>query len=125
LPTLAVVQGCLIKRAGRYNNVPLYVTLSAASTAAPALPVAFRLVHLRVGTDPRAGQAGRSETRRRHHSTGRLAAITHAAVIKTIIVQVLRAPLEAVWDIDVAPGSFSEVHATPAGWRVVRVNCAA
>jgi broad specificity phosphatase PhoE len=58
-----------------------------------------------------------------HDSTGRVAAITHAAVVKAITVQALRAPLEAVWDVDVAPGSVTELHATPAGWRVVRVNC--
>ncbi len=60
-----------------------------------------------------------------HDSTGRLAAITHAAVVKAMVVQALRAPLEAVWDVDVAPGSSTELHATPTGWRVVRVNCAA
>ncbi|MDP9444840.1 MAG: histidine phosphatase family protein [Actinomycetota bacterium] len=60
-----------------------------------------------------------------HDSTGRLAAITHAAVVKAMIVYALRAPLGAVWDVDVVPGSVSELHATPAGWRVVRVNCAA
>jgi broad specificity phosphatase PhoE len=60
-----------------------------------------------------------------HDSTGRVAAITHAAVIKAVIVHALRAPLAGVWDVDVAPGSFTELHATPAGWRVVRVNCAA
>ncbi len=52
-----------------------------------------------------------------HDSTGRMAAITHAAVVKAMIVHVMRAPLEAVWDVDVAPGSFTELHATPAGWR--------
>ena len=60
-----------------------------------------------------------------HGSTGRLAAVTHAAVIKAMVVQALRAPVEAVWDVDVTPGSFTELHATPGGWRVVRVNCPA
>ena len=60
-----------------------------------------------------------------HGSTGRIAAITHAAVIKAMVVQALRAPLEAVWDLDIAPGAFTEMHATAAGWRVVRVNCPA
>lgn len=60
-----------------------------------------------------------------HDSTGRIAAVTHAAVIKAMVVLALRAPLEAVWDVDISPGSFTELHAAPGGWRVVRVNCAA
>jgi broad specificity phosphatase PhoE len=59
-----------------------------------------------------------------HDSPGRVAAVTHAAVVKTMVVQALRAPLDAVWDVDVAPGSLTELHATSAGWRVVRVSCA-
>lgn len=60
-----------------------------------------------------------------HDATGRVAAVTHAAVIKAMVVHALRAPLDAVWDVDIAAGSFSELHATPVGWRVVRVNCPA
>lgn len=55
--------------------------------------------------------------------TGRLAAVTHAAVIKAVVVQVLRAPLDAVWDVDVLPASFTEVHATASGWRLTRLSC--
>lgn len=57
-----------------------------------------------------------------HDRPGRLVAVTHAAVIKVAVVSALRAPADAVWDLDVAPGSFTELHATAAGWRVVRVN---
>ncbi len=57
-----------------------------------------------------------------HDEPGRLVAVTHAAVIKAAVVCALRAPLEAVWDIDVAPGSGTELHATATGWRVVGVN---
>ena len=60
-----------------------------------------------------------------HDATGRLAAVTHAAVIKAMVVQALRAPVEAVWDVDIAPSSFTELHATATGWRVVRANCPA
>lgn len=58
-----------------------------------------------------------------HARSGRLAAVTHAAVVKAVVVQALRAPLDAVWDIDVLPGSFTELHATPHGWRLTRLSC--
>ena len=54
---------------------------------------------------------------------GRVAAVTHAAVIKAAVVVALGAPPTAAWDVDVAPGSFTELHTSGAGWRVVRVNC--
>lgn len=53
---------------------------------------------------------------------GRLVAVTHAAVIKAAVVQALRAPLDAVWDVDIAPASTSELHLRPGSVRVVRVN---
>lgn len=53
---------------------------------------------------------------------GRLVAVTHAAVIKSAVVQALRAPLDAVWDVDVAPASVTELHLRPGAVRVVRVN---
>lgn len=58
-----------------------------------------------------------------HGRAGRIAAVTHAAVVKAMVVQALRAPVDAVWDVDVAPGSLTELHATAIGWRVVRVSC--
>ena len=58
-----------------------------------------------------------------HSRTGRLAAVTHAAVIKTMVVHALRAPVQAVWDVDVTPGSISELHATASGWRLTRLSC--
>jgi broad specificity phosphatase PhoE len=60
-----------------------------------------------------------------HDQTGRVAAITHAAVIKAMVVHALRAPVDAVWDVDVAPGSLTELHVAAVGWRLVRVNCCA
>jgi broad specificity phosphatase PhoE len=60
-----------------------------------------------------------------HDRTGRLVGVTHAAVIKAAVVHALRAPIDAVWDLDVAPASLTELHATPTGWRVARVNCPA
>ena len=58
-----------------------------------------------------------------HHRPGRLVAVTHAAVIKLLVVQALRAPLDAVWDLDVRPASVTELHATPTGWRITRMSC--
>jgi broad specificity phosphatase PhoE len=58
-----------------------------------------------------------------HGRTGRLEAVTHAPVIKLAVVQALRAPVQAVWDLDVAPGSTTELHSTPSGWRVTAVSC--
>jgi broad specificity phosphatase PhoE len=45
-------------------------------------------------------------------NSGRLAAITHGAVIKCAVVQALRAPIEAVCDLDVAHGFVTELHVT-------------
>lgn len=53
---------------------------------------------------------------------GRLVAVTHAAVVKAAVTVALRAPADAAWDVDVHPSSLTELHATPGGWRVVRVN---
>ena len=58
-----------------------------------------------------------------HSRTGRLAAVTNAAVIKSMVVQVLRAPVQAVWDVDLTPASIAEVHATASGWWLTRLSC--
>ena len=58
----------------------------------------------------------------RHERQDRVVAVTHAAVIKAAVVQALGAPPTACWDIDVHPGSATELHAASNGWRVVRVN---
>ncbi len=59
-----------------------------------------------------------------HTAAGRVAVVTHAAVIKAAVVHALRAPIEAMWHLDVAPASLTELHAIPpGGWRVTRVGC--
>ena len=58
-----------------------------------------------------------------HGRSGRLAALTHAARIKVAAVRALRAPLDATWDIDIALESLTELHTTPAGWRLVALCC--
>ncbi len=59
---------------------------------------------------------------RLHGRSGRLVAVTHAAVIRAAVLSALRAPAGSAWDLDVAPASMTELHSTPTGWRVVRVN---
>ncbi len=56
--------------------------------------------------------------------SGRLAAVTHGAVIKCAVVHVLRAPIDAVWNLDVAHASATELHFTGEAWRVTRVAAA-
>lgn len=53
---------------------------------------------------------------------GRLVAVTHAAVVKAAVALVMEAPPSSCWTVDVAPGSLTELHSTPSGWRTVRVN---
>ena len=57
-----------------------------------------------------------------HRGDGPVVAVTHAAIVKLFVVQALRAPITAVWDVDVAPASVTELHRSPTGWRVVSVN---
>lgn len=58
-----------------------------------------------------------------HARPGRLAAVTHAGVVRAAVTHVLQAPPEAAWELDVAPGSLTELHTTATGWRIVRVGC--
>jgi broad specificity phosphatase PhoE len=48
--------------------------------------------------------------------TGRLAAVTHAAVIKAMVVHALGVPVDAVWHMDVPRASVTELPATSTGW---------
>jgi broad specificity phosphatase PhoE len=77
------------------------------------------------GGESLEGLAGRVSRLLREWSgnSGRLAAITHGAVIKCAVVQALRAPIEAVWDLDVAHSSVTELHVSGSSWRVTRVGC--
>lgn len=58
-----------------------------------------------------------------HDLPGRRAAVTHAALIKAMVVHALGAPLASVWDVDVRPASLTELHATASGWRLTRLSC--
>lgn len=57
-----------------------------------------------------------------HDREGRLVAVTHACVVRAAVLVALRAPAEAAWDLDVRPGSRTELHSSPTGWRVVTVG---
>ncbi|WP_446210297.1 histidine phosphatase family protein [Micromonospora sp. IBSANI012] len=48
----------------------------------------------------------------------RITAITHAAVIRAALVNVLQAPPTAFWQLDVAPLSVLHLRAGNRGWRV-------
>ncbi|HEV7885193.1 MAG TPA: histidine phosphatase family protein [Solirubrobacteraceae bacterium] len=54
---------------------------------------------------------------------GRAVAVTHAGVVKAAVIHALAGPLDAIWRIDVAPLSVTELHARDGRWTVTRVNC--
>lgn len=53
---------------------------------------------------------------------GTTVAVTHGGFIKAALVEALDLPSTALWRLDAAPGSVTELHPGPGGWRVVRVN---
>lgn len=63
------------------------------------------------GVLARAGEAG-----------GTTLAFTHGGFIKAAVLEVLGLPSSAVWQIDVAPASMTELHRTFGRWRLVRLN---
>jgi broad specificity phosphatase PhoE len=53
---------------------------------------------------------------------GRAVAITHGGVVKAAVVHALGAPIEAFWQVDVAPLTITELHAHGGRWTVCRTN---
>lgn len=54
---------------------------------------------------------------------GTVIAFTHGGLVKAALLEVLGLGSEAVWQLDIAPASVTELHPSEAGgWRVVRVN---
>ncbi len=53
---------------------------------------------------------------------GRTVAITHGGVIKAAVVHALGAPIEAFWQVDVAPLSITELRTRGARWTLRRTN---
>lgn len=49
---------------------------------------------------------------------GRTVAVTHAAVVKAMIVHVLSAPPEAFWRIDIAPLSLTDLRHDGRRWTI-------
>ncbi|HWH28093.1 MAG TPA: histidine phosphatase family protein [Mycobacteriales bacterium] len=58
-----------------------------------------------------------------HDGPPRRVVVTHGGVVRAAVVTALRAPADAVWDLDVRPGSRTELSATAEGWRVQAVGC--
>lgn len=56
---------------------------------------------------------------------GEALAVTHAAVIGAAVVHALDAPVMALWRIDVAPASVTELHADRGRWRLVCLSARA
>ena len=53
----------------------------------------------------------------------RTAIFTHGGPIKVAVLGALSAPLTAIWRLDVAPCSVTELHSRPdGGWTVTRIN---
>lgn len=57
------------------------------------------------------------------HGPPRRAVVTHGSVVRAAVVLALRAPADAAWDLDVRPGTRTELSATAHGWRVQSVGC--
>jgi broad specificity phosphatase PhoE len=55
---------------------------------------------------------------------GTVVAFTHGGLVKAVLLEALGLGSQAIWKLDVAPASVTELHPSGAGdgWRVVRVN---
>lgn len=49
-------------------------------------------------------------------------AVTHGGFVKAALVEALGLPDTAVWRLDAAPGSVTELHPGHGTWRLVRLN---
>lgn len=49
-------------------------------------------------------------------------AVSHAGVVKALVVHALGAPLRAFWRIEIAPLSLTELRAHDGEWSVARLN---
>jgi broad specificity phosphatase PhoE len=84
-------------------------------------------------TDPDAApHGGESLTRVRERAARVLAraavldgvtlAVTHGGLVKALLLEVLELPASAVWRLDAAPASVTELHCTGGYWRLTRLN---
>lgn len=51
-----------------------------------------------------------------------LVAVTHGAVVRATVAVVLGGPPIALWRVEAAPGSITELHSRGAGWVLYRAN---
>jgi broad specificity phosphatase PhoE len=56
------------------------------------------------------------------HLDGSTVAVTHAAVIRTAALLALSAPLDAFWQVEVAPSSVTELRHRRGKWALQTVN---
>ncbi len=49
-------------------------------------------------------------------------AVTHGGLVKAALLEALGLPDAAVWRLDAAPGSVTELHPGHGGWRLVHLN---
>ena len=77
------------------------------------------------GGESRAGLALRMAAwlDRLQGAGGHTVAITHAAVIKSLILHVLEAPEAGFWRLDIAPGTATELRHDGRRWAVSTLNC--
>jgi broad specificity phosphatase PhoE len=54
--------------------------------------------------------------------TGKIVAVTHASIVRAAIIQVLHAPLDSFWRIDIAPLSATWLHRNQARWVLAGSN---
>lgn len=56
------------------------------------------------------------------HPRGTVAAVSHADIIRSVLIYALGAPLEHLLRLEIAPASLSELELEPWGARVLSVN---
>jgi broad specificity phosphatase PhoE len=54
---------------------------------------------------------------------GWVCAVTHSGVARAAVAHAVEAPIGALWRIDIAPASVTELHAHDGRWTVTYVNC--
>jgi broad specificity phosphatase PhoE len=54
---------------------------------------------------------------------GKTVAITHASVIRAVVVYATGAPPQSFWRIDIAPLSITSLSGTEDRWNLVSANC--
>jgi broad specificity phosphatase PhoE len=53
---------------------------------------------------------------------GTVVAFTHGGLVKAALLEALGLSSQALWQLDIAPASVTELHPCGLGWRIVRMN---